>query len=102
MDSKHIPYYFNEIQKIFFDCSQECQTCNGTMDSNCLSCRDVNDSLYKGKCYSQCPDKTYHITVGTIENKFCEDCYQSCEKCLISGNNTYMNCLNCPRKSYLL
>ena len=42
------------------------------------------------------PDKTYHVTDGTIGNKICEDCYQFCEKCLISGNNTYMNCLNCP------
>ena len=93
MDSKHIPYYFNEELKIFLDCYPECQTCNGTLVSNCLSCRDINKFLYKGRCYSQCPDKTYPS--DTPGNKFCGDCHQNCEICHGPGNSDKMNCLIC-------
>ena len=94
MDLKNIPYYFDEEQKIFHNCSSKCQTYNGILDSNCLSCSDINNFLYKGKCYYQCPDKTYP-DIDNFGNRICKNCHQNCETCQSSGNNNYMNCSTC-------
>ena len=95
MNSKQIQYYFDEDQKIFLNCYPECQTCNGTKDNNCLSCKDENQYLYKGKCYSQCPNKMYPFA-DNFGSKTCKNCHPNCESCHSLGDDDFMNCSTCP------
>ena len=99
MDSKQISYYFDEDKKSFVNCAPECQTCNGARDYNCLSCKNDNNYLHQGKCYSQCPNKTFPF-IDSAGNKICKDCHQNCETCQSLGDDDYMDCLTCP-KNYI-
>ncbi|EAR87584.2 hypothetical protein TTHERM_00070910 (macronuclear) [Tetrahymena thermophila SB210] len=83
-----------EIQIYLDSCPQNCQQCDATGCINCFQ----NFLLYKGKCYSPCPAKTFPI--ATLAIPICQDCYSNCASCSIG--NASNNCDTCNTGNFLL
>ena len=94
MKSKFIQWFFDQGERKFKNCFPTCNSCNGASESNCLSCVGMNPYLYKGECYSKCPNETYPEE-DPYGNKICKDCYKNCQTCFGEGNAEEMNCLSC-------
>ncbi|KAL4481582.1 hypothetical protein ABPG74_007671 [Tetrahymena malaccensis] len=75
------------------DCYQNCLSCNGTQDNNCISCAN-NYYFLNNQCFKSQPNNIYCDSLSLIcqscSNKNC----QICDKSL-----TY--CISCPQKWYL-
>ena len=94
MKQKFTNWYFDEEREIFDRCHENCETCNGVNEDNCLSCKNDNFYLYKGICKEDCPDGTFKTT-GNGQIKICKDCYANCATCSVEGNFENMECLTC-------
>ena len=73
------------INYICYECDSDCKECESNNVSYCLSCKDPDKYLDKGKCVSAC---TYGAYVDSNSNKFCcnlEKCSQ-CSKESIAQN----------------
>lgn len=81
-------------------CNELCASCDGPLDSNCLSCKLNSDLkyLYNKTCYKKCPDGFYpHLQVsGTYK---CEPCYETCSTCNEMGSIDNMKCLTCKENT---
>ena len=93
-------WYLDYSQNKFFYCSEDCPTCDGPTNENCLSCKTDTELkyLYNKKCYEQCPDGYYPSRQSEGYYK-CEKCYSTCETCDNKGNEFVMNCLSCKPNS---
>ena len=93
-------WYLDNEQNKFFYCSDDCPTCDGPTNENCLSCKADTELkyLYNKKCYEQCPDGYYPSPQSEGYYK-CEKCYSTCETCERKGYENGMNCLKCKPNS---
>lgn len=66
-------------------CHLSCLTCNGSSESQCITCRSGRFS-YDGKCLNSCPDGYY----GDKKRQECMACPTGCATC---SNNGF--CLTC-------
>ena len=82
-------YYLNEIDNIYYQCHQNCQTCNGTYDNitndmHCILCINNTFLLYgdnKSNCYYKqelIENEKYYLS--NEDNKF-HKCYYTCASC---------------------
>ena len=105
-------YYFDESNKFY--CNESCHGKYNKIIEDKKQCIDdcKKDDIYKYNnnnfCYIDCPNGTYkfenkndflcydEIPEGYyLENKIIKKCYNSCKKCVIGGNVTNNNCLEC-------
>ena len=109
-------FYFNENDKIFDNCQENCIQCSSESMKNydrlnnqfgCEVCDYKNDyyPLYKdsnknkkANCfsYNSLTNQPYFF-IGERYNKnsYYERCFYTCQTCLINGNETIHNCLTC-------
>jgi len=91
-------YYKDELKKQFLICNQNCKTCNGPNENDCLSCPNnsyfiINYNNNGDKCHSITPDFYYlDITSDPIIFKICSYNCLSCsgpedDKCLKCREN---------------
>ncbi|CAD8173398.1 unnamed protein product [Paramecium pentaurelia] len=66
-------------------CDYTCQTCNGPLSSNCLTC----DPTYRQLDLSSCVCPTRYYDIGQLQ---CEKCHYSCHQCF---DNTVEGCIAC-------
>lgn len=66
-------------------CHSSCLTCNGSSESQCITCRSGRFS-HDGKCLNSCPDGYY----GDKKRQECMACPTGCATC---SNNGF--CLTC-------
>ncbi|CAD8075967.1 unnamed protein product [Paramecium primaurelia] len=66
-------------------CDYTCQTCNGPLSSNCLTC----DSTYRQLDLSSCVCLNGYYDIGQLQ---CEKCHYSCHQCF---DNTVEGCIAC-------
>ena len=52
------------INYFFIACDTTCQTCSGSSNTDCTSCKPSGQPsfLYNSRCYTSCPDGTYPDT----------------------------------------
>ena len=94
-------YYFDENEKIYKKCSENCFECSGPYISynemNCISCKE-NFILTEdtNSCYNYVPINYI------LENNILRRCYSLCSKCIKpSKNESEMNCLQCEYGYFL-
>lgn len=66
-------------------CHESCETCNGPLSSNCLSCAQ-NRLLEQSSCVTGCQDGFY------METGVCTPCLHTCTQCV-----SRTNCSNCSK-----
>lgn len=66
-------------------CHSSCATCNGSAESQCITCRSGRFA-FEGKCLNSCPDTYY----GDKKRQECMPCPTGCATCT---NNGF--CLTC-------
>ena len=93
------------------DCSDICFDNNSMFDydQNKCFCNENNKFEYNGKCYKECPSNLFHILQDKyicsdiipenyyldINDNIYKKCYDTCQNCSKSGNETNHNCDNC-------
>ena len=89
-------YYQDTVAQSCNTCDLSCQTCNGAVATNCLSC-DTGRYLLaaNNSCVSCDVDGYYQDTLAQT----CEACDTSCQTC---SGSAATNCLSCPTGKYLL
>lgn len=72
-------------------CHNSCATCNGTANTNCLSCSGSNYLAYQGtKCVTTCDDGQF-----SSNNNLCALCSSNCKTC----DTISTNCTGCGRSA---
>lgn len=80
--------FFFFFYHYFFSCAEchsSCSTCNGSSETQCITCRTGRFS-HDGKCLNSCPDGYY----GDKKRQECMPCPTGCETCSSNGF-----CLTC-------
>ena len=91
-NEKEINWYLDRTNSEFKFCNDECKSCSGSTNQDCLSCYN-NFKLYKGKCIEDCPTNTF---MKEIDNqKYCIDCYKNCKTCNKNLDYNNMGCIEC-------
>ena len=95
IDEQKSNWYLDFEQKKFLYCNDICATCDGPLDSNCLSCKTNNilKYVYNQACYEFCPDGTYPTLKST--GYACDPCYETCGTCTQLGTLSNMKCNTC-------
>ena len=95
-------WYLDYDQNKFFYCDEECPTCDGPTNADCLSCKADSDLkyLYNKKCYTECPDG-YYPKLQSKGFYLCIVCFSTCATCSDEGNIYNMNCLTCKPNSII-
>ena len=59
-------------------CDRECNRCNGSRNTDCISCRHYSQETSNGgvMCLASCPDGTYANAASN-----CQPCHQDCKTC---------------------
>ena len=97
---KYVKIY--DIKYLLF-CYETCSECSdvGIVDEhNCTSCLEgkvlfsgyINYDEYRNVCLYECPIGYYE------KDNICKSCYETCERCLGSGDEENNNCLSCYLK----
>lgn len=68
-------------------CHSSCDTCNGSAESQCITCRSGRYAL-DGKCLNRCPDGYY----ADKKRQECVACPTGCATCTTNGF-----CLTCQQ-----
>ena len=94
-------WYFDYEESKFKFCHDSCGSCDGPLDTNCLSCKPDHTFKYllNKKCYQNCPDGFYPI-VSAGKNK-CGSCFETCAKCSEKGDIYNMKCESCKENSII-
>ena len=74
-------------------CLDNCQICEETVGSNCITCKDTFYQSGKS-CLSECPSGTYNIS----NTYLCSDCDPTCATCEVTSTN----CISCNVGKFLL
>ena len=103
-------YWFESID--FQKCDSSCITCKGSLNTDCLTCREnttypidtdkislenaITNSLPKPnlRCYSNKPANYYWLDTS---NKVLKKCSDNCDQCINSSDNT---CITCSQDYY--
>lgn len=121
-------YSYLKTEKIYniqigsIGCHPSCKVCNGTLDTNCMTCAQPGYKLFMGKCYADCPKTapekdTYMIIYQNLEmtqtictaacpfgkysesgTRNCLQCNQDCQTC---NSSVIASCLSCNPIKYL-
>ena len=93
-------YYLDESSSpiLWKECHESCAKCTGNLESNCITC--ANGKFWKSRTEKQCevPPTGYY---GDTTTGYIEQCYSSCETCIIGGDETNHNCESCKTDYYL-
>ena len=97
MDSKKIPYYLEQVQKIFYSCHENCYNCAAGFNSltdnmNCILCKD---SFYKLNGTNNCYNRTLLNESYYFKDNMFFHCDDNCLTCSDGRNETSNNCLSC-------
>ena len=92
-------WYLNYEEKKFDYCNEECPTCNGPTNHDCLSCKANSELnyLYNKVCYTECPDGYYPEEKSGYY--LCKECYSTCATCSGKGDQSTMKCETCKPNS---
>ena len=92
-------WYLDYRQNKFFYCNDLCASCDGPLDTNCLSCKSNNilKYLYNQTCYESCPDGTFPKLKATGYS--CDPCYETCGTCTELGTINNMKCNTCKENT---
>jgi len=99
ISEKKANWYFDSIENKFGICNILCESCNGPLENNCISCYSTDDNpnhayLYNNKCIDSCPEGTFKI--GEPEGYYkCYPCHKNCKECSSLGNDDDMKCDSC-------
>ena len=102
-------YYLKD--NIFYPCDENCLTCSGGKNetsNNCLSCDNVNKSLYLLEDIKNCEERDFPGYYLNIANKTLQKCHESCKTCNgpyeinIDTNIENHNCIECADNYYKL
>ena len=71
-----------------FGCNWPCKTCLASDPDYCTECNIIDEYLilYEGKCYSDCPERTYQ------EAYECYPCDDKCKTCAIDSGSVCTSC----------
>ncbi|XP_030832613.1 proprotein convertase subtilisin/kexin type 5 isoform X2 [Strongylocentrotus purpuratus] len=73
--------------------SENCFTCYGPDESQCLSCNLGYLRTATGACLENCPQYTYeYLLEDAMEGNECRPCHQSCSSCNGPGPNSCTSC----------
>ena len=86
-------YYFDENDKKFKKCHNDCLHCNGEGDSNDMKCLDCKPPKYYAEP-NNCIDNITNYYYSE-ENKKYMRCYETCESCYKNSNENAHNCKKC-------
>ena len=89
-------YYQDTLTQTCNVCDPDCQTCNGSSASNCLSCYTGKYLIVAIHSCVSCTENGYYLDSAT---QTCNTCDPDCETC--SGSSA-TNCLSCYTGKYLL
>lgn len=81
----HAAEYFSQAESKCVACHDSCETCNGPLASNCLSCTQ-NRLLEQSSCVTGCQDGYF------METGVCTPCLHTCTQCV-----SRTNCSNCSK-----
>ncbi|KAH8385207.1 hypothetical protein KR200_005715, partial [Drosophila serrata] len=82
----HEAEYFSQADGVCRSCHASCETCNGNLETNCMSC-PPNQLLEQSRCVSGCQDGFFMETAGV-----CSPCLHTCSQCV-----SRTNCSNCSK-----
>ena len=85
-----------ELSQIHNNCYKEISPCAYRVDSSCNTCQNPS-KLFKGKCYSECPQDTFVYTAED-GSQSCKECDKKCKACDGPKNG---QCSKCIDKYYL-
>ena len=96
IEEKKINWYFDLTKNEFGVCHEECYSCTGPNNFNCLSC---HNGLYleNNICTSKCSNGYFPIKIEINSTYYfnCSECYKNCKTCLKQGYDEKMNCESC-------
>jgi len=81
-------YYISGVQCL--SCDPSCLTCNGGLNTNCLSCY-TGFLIYHSTCIYSCPAATFQDTILS-----CADCTTGCSTC-----SSLVSCSTCTLNYYI-
>ncbi|EAR88127.3 zinc finger lsd1 subclass family protein (macronuclear) [Tetrahymena thermophila SB210] len=84
--------YKSDSSASCLNCHPTCETCNGPLNSQCLSCPSKT-YLYQKQCFTTCPS-------GYYQNNQTNQCQQCDSSCLTCFNGSSKNCLTCASPRY--
>ena len=112
--------YYNNIytSSLLSYCSNECFQKNIKYDveeNKCVNDCDEDKFEYFNICFEDCPENTYKLmkernicSIEIPENYYLDnndniykECYYTCKKCKIKGDNITHNCIECKDNYYL-
>ena len=82
-------YYGESSNSTCEPCSDGCKTCDGPMNTSCLTCQDFNGSAYyrwanETTCGTECPQGQF---ASLILNHQCDYCSPNCVTCVGRADN---------------
>ena len=91
---KEINWYFDRDSLKFSVCHENCQSCDGPRENQCLSCKDEYYLNNNNECKIGCSIGQFkkEKSEGTHD---CINCYENCRTCNGEGNSYNMSCLSC-------
>ena len=96
LEEKKINWYFDSEKSEFGVCHENCRSCSGSTEFNCLSC---TDGLYldNNNCKNECPQGYNPIKIYIDLGYYfkCQECHPNCETCLEKGDEDNMKCKTC-------
>ena len=84
---KKLNWYFDQDDKVFMPCKEECKTCEGP--NTCTSCQN-GFVLDNGICKNNCSPGYFPNS-----NSICATCFQNCKTCFDKGSPNDMKCETC-------
>ena len=64
-NKKEINWYLDKINSSFQFCNEECKSCSGPSNEECLSCFE-DKCLYNGHCQNHCPSDYSSELINTV------------------------------------
>jgi hypothetical protein len=106
-DCSSVGYYVVSppSDKICSPCNSNCYTCDGALDTNCLSCEQslTNLNWYwadRKSCYTSCPSAGSYISNSIT--KQCSSCDPTCGTCEGSAANQCLTCDSSKQTDWFL
>ena len=97
-EMKESNYYFDEEEKIFKKCYNNCLTCNNIDDINDMKCNTCDNEKYFFAEPNNCIEDNINYYYSEEEKKYmkCKTCYE----CFKNSNESNHNCKNCINDEY--